>query len=34
MPREGVFAIVLEGGPVKTGDTVEILEPVAAKGGL
>ena len=34
MPREGVFAIVLEGGPVKTGDTVEILEPVAAKGAL
>ena len=32
MPREGVFAIVLEGGSVKTGDAVEILEPVAAKG--
>ena len=28
MPREGVFAIVLEDGPVKTGDKVEILEPV------
>ncbi len=28
MPREGVFATVLEGGPVKTGDAVEILEPV------
>jgi MOSC domain-containing protein YiiM len=26
MPREGVFAIVLEGGPVKIGDSVEILE--------
>ncbi|MGK2905215.1 MAG: MOSC domain-containing protein [Desulfuromonadales bacterium] len=34
MPREGVFAIVLQGGPVKTGDPVEILEPVAAKAGL
>jgi MOSC domain-containing protein YiiM len=32
MPREGIFAIVLEGGPVKTGDTVEILEPVAGEG--
>jgi MOSC domain-containing protein YiiM len=28
MPREGIFAIVLEGGPVKTGDAVEILELV------
>jgi len=28
MPKEGVFAIVLEGGPVKTGDVVEILKPV------
>jgi molybdopterin adenylyltransferase len=28
MPKEGVFAIVLEDGPVKTGDSVEILEPV------
>jgi len=28
MPKEGVFAIVLEGGPVKTGDLVEILKPV------
>jgi MOSC domain-containing protein YiiM len=27
MPREGVFAIVLEGGSVKAGDSVEILEP-------
>jgi MOSC domain-containing protein YiiM len=25
MPREGVFAIVLEGGSVKTGDEVKIL---------
>lgn len=32
MPREGVFAVVLEGGPVKNGDAVEILEPVAAEG--
>ena len=31
MPREGVFAIVLEGGPVKTGDSVEILDPVVAE---
>lgn len=30
MPREGVFAIVLEGGPVKAGDPVKILEPVEA----
>lgn len=33
MPREGIFAIVLESGPVKTGDVVEVLEPVAAGGG-
>ena len=26
MPREGVFTIVLEGGTVKAGDTVEIIE--------
>ncbi len=25
MPREGVFAIVLEGGPVKKGDAIEIV---------
>jgi len=31
MPKEGVFAIVLEGGPVKTGDVVEILKPVGDK---
>ncbi len=29
MPREGVFAIVLKGGAVKTGDRVEIIAPVA-----
>lgn len=29
MPREGVFAIVLKGGLVKTGDSVEIIAPVA-----
>jgi MOSC domain-containing protein YiiM len=32
MPREGVFAIVLESGPVKTGDSLEILEPIAGEG--
>ncbi len=26
MPREGVFTIVLEGGEVKAGDTVELIE--------
>lgn len=25
MPREGVFAVVLEGGMVKTGDEIVIL---------
>ena len=32
MPREGVFATVLEGGPVKTGDAVEILATIADQG--
>jgi MOSC domain-containing protein YiiM len=32
MPKEGVFAIVIEGGSVKTGDAVEILEPVVDQG--
>jgi len=32
MPREGVFATVLEGGPVKTGDAIEILEPAVDPG--
>ncbi len=32
MPKEGVFAIVVEGGPVKTGDAVEILEAVVSQG--
>ena len=32
MPKEGVFAIVIEGGLVKTGDAVEILEPSAIEG--
>ena len=27
MPREGVFAIVLEGGPVSTGDKIKVLAP-------
>lgn len=29
MPREGIFAVVLEGGPVQSGDIVEILAGVA-----
>jgi MOSC domain-containing protein YiiM len=29
MPKEGVFAIVLEGGPVKNGDSLEILTSAA-----
>jgi MOSC domain-containing protein YiiM len=29
MPKEGVFAVVLEGGPVKNGDSLEILTPAA-----
>ena len=32
MPKEGVFAIVIEGGLVKTGDAVQILEPVTNEG--
>ena len=28
MPREGVFAIVIKGGPVKTGDKLEIIQVV------
>ena len=28
MPREGVFATVINGGPVKTGDSLEILGPL------
>lgn len=31
MPREGVFAIVLEGGPVKVGDAVILLPPAPEK---
>lgn len=27
MPREGVFAIVLQGGPVKRGDRLNVLPP-------
>ncbi|MGI6207668.1 MAG: MOSC domain-containing protein [Anaerolineae bacterium] len=26
MPREGIFVRVLEGGPVQTGDRIEVLE--------
>ncbi len=33
MPREGVFAIVVNGGPVKTGDSLEILGPVGKQEG-
>ncbi len=29
MPREGIFARVLRGGPVQTGDTIEVLETPA-----
>ena len=25
MPREGIFAVVLEGGPVATGDAIEVV---------
>ncbi|BBB92671.1 MAG TPA: MOSC domain-containing protein [Methylomusa anaerophila] len=28
MPREGIFAIVRKGGPVKTGDTIEVKADV------
>ena len=28
MPREGVFSVVIEGGTVKAGDTVELIEAV------
>ncbi len=28
MPKEGVFARVIKGGPVKTGDTIEIISKV------
>ncbi len=33
MPREGVFATVVKGGPVKTGDNLEILGPVGKQEG-
>ena len=26
MPREGIFTIILKGGVVKPGDTIEVLE--------
>lgn len=29
MPREGVFTVVLEGGTVKAGDTIELIEAAA-----
>ena len=32
MPREGVFATVINGGPVKTGDSLEILGPLGQQG--
>ena len=28
MPKEGVFAIIINGGPVKTGDSLEVLASV------
>ena len=31
MPKEGIFAVVLAGGPVKVGDTLEVLGAAAAK---
>lgn len=31
MPREGIFAVVLKGGPVKRGDEVQVLPPVAGE---
>ena len=33
MPREGVFATVVNGGPVKTGDNLEILGPLGKQEG-
>lgn len=33
MPREGVFAIVLEGGEVRPGDEIEMLEADPEKAG-
>jgi len=33
MPREGVFAIVLQGGVVKAGDDLLVIEQVDLKGG-
>jgi len=32
MPREGIFAVVLEGGEVKAGDAIEVLPPEAKEG--
>lgn len=29
MPREGIFAVVLEGGPVRTGDVIEVISGTA-----
>lgn len=29
MPREGIFAIVVEGGPVSSGDKIKVLAPGA-----
>ena len=34
MPREGVFATVVSGGLVKSGDRLEVLGPVAKQEGL
>jgi MOSC domain-containing protein YiiM len=34
MPREGVFATVVSGGLVKSGDRLEVLGPVAKQKGL
>ncbi len=29
MPREGIFGVVIEGGTIRVGDTIEILEKVS-----
>jgi MOSC domain-containing protein YiiM len=34
MPREGVFATVVSGGLVKSGDRLKVLGPVAKQKGL
>lgn len=31
MPREGIFAVVLRGGTVRAGDTIEVIDPASAR---